>query len=94
MHVSTSMHGNQTTPRTLEVQEHYQNMERISPGIKELHVEHCVDRLREYVMCHADLPPSPVYWYDDFPGLIGMTGPMVCRKWEPIRRWMDGRSRP
>ncbi|KAM0696948.1 hypothetical protein Q7P36_003019 [Cladosporium allicinum] len=47
MHVSASMYGNKTTPRTLETQEHYQKMERIPPGIQELHMEHCVDRLRE-----------------------------------------------
>lgn len=55
-------------------------------------MEHCIDRLREYVMCHADLTPSPLYSYDGWPGVIGKAGPRVCRKWEPIRRWMDSRS--
>jgi hypothetical protein len=86
------MYANVTTPRTLQQQSHYDKMEKISPGIRELHMEHCIDRLREYVMCHADLTPSPLYSYSDWPGLIGKSGPQVCRKWGPIRKWMDDRG--
>ncbi|GAB7325427.1 hypothetical protein MBLNU13_g09453t2 [Cladosporium sp. NU13] len=92
LHVSASMYANITTPRMRQQQSHYDKLEKLSPGIKELHMEHCIDRLREYVMCHADLTPSPLYSYDDWPGVIGKTGPRVCRKWEPIRRWMDSRG--
>lgn len=92
MHVSSSMYPNITTPRTRQQQNHYDEMEKISPGVRELHMEHCIDRLREYFLCHADLTPSPLYSYDGWPGVIGKSGPQVCRKWEPIRRWMDSRG--
>src|SRR5689334_23086014 len=25
------------------------------------HIEHCLDRIRQVVMCHGDLTPSPLY---------------------------------
>jgi hypothetical protein len=91
-HVSASMYPNITTPGMRHQQSHYEEMEKISPGIQELHMEHCIDLLREYVVCHADLTPSPLYSYDGWPGVIGKAGPRVCRKWEPTRRWMDNRG--
>lgn len=93
IHISATLYDtNETTPRTQAHNAHYEKMEKISPGVKTLHVEHCLDRMREYAMCHADLTPSPLYTYDGFQGLIGKTGPRVCRKWEPIREWMDVRA--
>ncbi|KAF7187155.1 Cyclochlorotine biosynthesis protein R, partial [Pseudocercospora fuligena] len=56
------------------------------------HVEHCLDRLRQSVMCHGDLTPSPMYYWDGFGIALGRTGPHTCRKWQPIRSWMDGRA--
>ncbi|KAM0702701.1 hypothetical protein Q7P35_010133 [Cladosporium inversicolor] len=40
LHVSSSMYPNVTTLRTRQQQSHYEKMEKISPGIKELHMEH------------------------------------------------------
>jgi len=84
MHVSTSLFGNPTTPRTLEAQEEYEKMKMISPYTKKVHMEHCDDRLREYVMLTSHL--LRLIRFDR------KTGPRVCRKWEPIWRWIDGRD--
>lgn len=55
------------------------------------HNEHCMDRIRQSLMCSGDLTPSPMYWWDGFNTALGRTGAQTCRKWQPIRDWMDGR---
>lgn len=56
------------------------------------HMEHCMDRIRQSVMCHADLTPSPLYYWPGFSIALGKTGEHTCRKWEPIRKWIDDRG--
>lgn len=62
------------------------------PGWKATHLEHCLDRLRQAVMCHGDLTPSPLYTFKGYPVALGRSGEHTCRKFEPIRRWMDERA--
>jgi hypothetical protein len=62
------------------------------PGWKATHLEHCLDRLRQAVMCHGDLTPSPLYTFAGYPVALGRSGEHTCRKFEPIRRWMDERA--
>lgn len=33
----------------------------VGPSYENTHLEHCLDRLRQAVMCHGDLTPSPLY---------------------------------
>ncbi|KAK4496645.1 hypothetical protein PRZ48_012627 [Zasmidium cellare] len=56
------------------------------------HLEHCMDRLRQSIMCHGDLTPSPLYTWPDSPIALGRSGAHTCRKWEPIREWLDDRK--
>ena len=65
----------------------------VGPDYENTHLEHCLDRLRQAVMCHGDLTPSPLYIFDGFPVAIGKTGKRTCRKFEPIREWMDQRGK-
>ena len=58
-----------------------------------VHMEHCLDRLRQSVICHGDLTPSPLYFTEGFGIALGRTGKRTCRKWEPIRAWMDDRGK-
>ena len=62
------------------------------PGWKATHLEHCLDRLRQAIMCHGDLTPSPLYTFKGYPVALGRSGEHTCRKFEPIRQWMDGRA--
>lgn len=55
------------------------------------HNEHCMDRIRQSLICAGDLTASPMYWWDGFGMALGRTGPQTCRKWQPIRDWMDER---
>jgi hypothetical protein len=63
------------------------------PLFEATHLEHCLDRLRQVILCHGDLTPSPLYTYDGFPAALGKTGVRTCRKYEPIRQWVDERAR-
>lgn len=65
----------------------------VGPNYKTTHLEHCLDRLRQAVMCHGDLTPSPLYVFEGFPVALGKSGKHTCRKFEPIRQWMDERAR-
>lgn len=56
------------------------------------HFDHCLDRLRQAVMCHGDLTPSPLYSFQGYPLVLGRSGVHTCRKFEPIRKWMDVRG--
>jgi hypothetical protein len=59
---------------------------------KRLHMDHCLDQLRQSIQCHGDMTPAPLYFFaGDHVGLgIGQTH--TCRKWEPLREWMDIRK--
>lgn len=57
------------------------------------HLEHCLDRIRQVVMCYGDLTPSPFYTSEGFDVAVGVAGQHMCRKMEPIRAWMDQRQK-
>jgi hypothetical protein len=57
------------------------------------HFDHCLDRLRQAVMCHGDMTPSPLYNFEGYPLVLGKSGSHTCRRFEPIRAWMDKRGR-
>jgi hypothetical protein len=65
----------------------------IGPNYENTHLEHCLDRLRQAVMCHGDLTPAPLYVFEGFPVALGKSGKRTCRKFEPIRKWMDQRGK-
>lgn len=64
----------------------------VGPNWETTHYEHCLDRLRQAVMCHGDLTPSPLYIFEGLPVALGKSGKHTCRKFEPIREWMDRRG--
>ena len=63
------------------------------PGGKEAHLEHCMDRIMQSIMCHGDLTLSPLFWWEGFNIAIGRSGEHARRKWGPIRRWLDERGK-
>lgn len=56
------------------------------------HMEHCMDRVMQSIMCFGDLTPSPLYYWPGSNIAFGRAGPHTCRKWGPIRDWMDERG--
>lgn len=53
------------------------------------HWDHCVEMIRQNLMCSADI--SPVNWaFLPEKGRLGTTTTdHVCRKWEPIKQWAE-----
>lgn len=78
---------------TTYVSQHHSTHASLPEGWDATHLEHCLDRLRQSVMCHGDLTPSPLYYWKGFNLALGRTGRRTCRKWEPIRKWMDERGK-
>ena len=78
-------------PTAEEIAMEQQNNELLADNWKIMHVEHCMDRIRQSLMCHADLTPSPVHVFPGLPVAITRTGQRTCRDWAPIRKWIDER---
>lgn len=65
-------------------------LERFGPGWS--HLEYCMDRIRQALICHGDLTPSIMHRYDGLTFELYHTDERLCRKWEPIREWVDERA--
>lgn len=59
----------------------------------DLGVAHCIDQIRQYIMCAGDLTPIPVMQYDLLGGFgyVDSDVPHTCRNFDAIRAWTDGR---
>lgn len=57
-----------------------------------VHMNHCLDQLRQYVMCAGDMTPIPTKYY---PGkgrnYVLSDVPHTCRNFEALREWQTGR---
>lgn len=56
------------------------------------HRDHCLDHLRQQLMCHADLTPIPVIWYEGH-GRSFVQSDVVhtCRNWEMLQEFKGSR---
>ncbi|KAK1245988.1 hypothetical protein MKX07_005057 [Trichoderma sp. CBMAI-0711] len=54
---------------------------------------HCIDHLREIIMCHGNIAVHTFEWKDEFtfPFMKRQTE-HVCRKWEPLVAWARANS--
>lgn len=52
------------------------------------HIDHCIDSLRQSLMCASDLTPYPFIW-DEEAQLIKEVGKVlhVCRDFGAVRQW-------
>lgn len=75
----------------------HQSFRLLFPQIKELtfffsffpFLEHCVDYLRQYIQCNADLTPM---WTGDMGGghlMVKPYTPHTCRDFDQITQWID-----
>ena len=58
MEVSKVLYPNMTDYKP---HDHHLGNAKLPPGWDIAHMEHCMDRLRQVLMCHGDLTPSPLY---------------------------------
>ncbi|KAF4447024.1 Tat pathway signal sequence [Fusarium albosuccineum] len=66
----------------------YNTTEGVLGRLQTMHKFHCIDSLRQSLMCNADL--SLIHWYwADHPGkhFPNATTTHICRKWSKIEEW-------
>lgn len=64
------------------------------PGGEEsisIHTDHCIDYLRQVLMCHGDVTPITHFYHETrmrnfWPNF---TVPHTCRKWDKIVAWAE-----
>jgi len=59
------------------------------------HMYHCLEHLRQVVMCHSDLTPMRFRWssFVEGRGMPVWEEPHTCRNWEKVRIWAEERRR-
>jgi hypothetical protein len=58
----------------------------------ELHRNHCLEQLRQYVMCHGDITPVPTkYFLGKGGNYVWSDMPHTCRNFDKLRDWMRER---
>lgn len=61
-----------------------------SPRVARDHVDHCIETLREALMCNADL--TPYLWYDNSatgqPAKEDFEASHKCVRWDPLVEWV------
>ncbi|KAH6694883.1 hypothetical protein DL95DRAFT_468325 [Leptodontidium sp. 2 PMI_412] len=72
--------------------EHYYNKQTKHGFPERAHRDHCLDHLRQQLMCHADLTPIPVIWYEAH-GRSFVQSDVVhtCRNWDRIQEFKNSR---
>lgn len=81
--------------------EYYAKSMSLPPEYRRMHIDHCVDHLRQALLCHGDLTPvtmKPVVANTSLPGQIvfylGQTErEHTCRSTEAIRDWVTARGK-
>jgi hypothetical protein len=57
-------------------------------GIKK-HTGHCLDIIRQQLMCASDTGLVSQWWAKDGKGLFGFSNKHMCKNFEDIRKWAE-----
>jgi hypothetical protein len=73
--------------------QHTPAADQILTYFEDEHIEHCIDTIRQSIMCHADITPL-VYQWDDGQKKMRIHGDVVhsCRDFDKIRDWSKEHS--
>lgn len=53
-----------------------------------IHMDHCIDQLRQSLACSSDVTPIPYVWYPQYNSTLPQTGiTHTCRNFDAIRDW-------
>jgi len=56
------------------------------------HIDHCIDSIRQSLMCSSDITPIPWAWVEEHQKLEPVaTGMHTCRDFDAIREWANHR---
>ncbi|KAH8750910.1 hypothetical protein BGZ57DRAFT_1010239 [Hyaloscypha finlandica] len=87
LHVSHSLHCVNMLRRHVDFEYYYGNGSSI-PSFYRLHLDHCLDHLRQTVECSSDLTPVTWQWADGLGLPTSQTDrPHTCRSYKHIREW-------
>ncbi|KAK9418930.1 hypothetical protein SUNI508_07702 [Seiridium unicorne] len=68
---------------------YYPDFDKDQMFLLKRHTEHCLDWLRQYVMCNADTTLIPVHWSAKSPRPVALDwGNHQCVNWDNIEEWM------
>ncbi|KAH8198750.1 hypothetical protein TruAng_007070 [Truncatella angustata] len=57
------------------------------------HTDHCIDYLRQIIMCHGDITPLTMEWNTEINGFLAHhTTEHHCRSFDMIWNWAEGRN--
>ncbi|KAF1365565.1 hypothetical protein EJ07DRAFT_95628, partial [Lizonia empirigonia] len=57
-----------------------------------LYVDHCIESIRQSLMCNADVTPMHYEWSDDIKSVVPkITVTHTCRDFEEIQKWTTNR---
>lgn len=60
--------------------------------INTAHVDHCIDQMRQSLMCTVDVTPIPYQWYEKYHAYMPATGIVhQCRDFEKVQEWASHR---
>ncbi|KAE8447946.1 hypothetical protein EG329_010018 [Mollisiaceae sp. DMI_Dod_QoI] len=67
---------------------------KLPEQLRQVHVEHCLDQLRQNIQCAGDLTPVPLRPYGEEPNvnLIGTPQIHTCRNWNTFRQFYTQRG--
>ncbi|KAK0663417.1 hypothetical protein QBC41DRAFT_234617, partial [Cercophora samala] len=72
---------------------YYPNLTQDQQFVLQRHAEHCLDWLRQYVMCNADTTLMPARWTANSPKPAVLDwGNHQCVVWDDIENWMAARA--
>lgn len=61
--------------------------------LEEVHLDHCIDVIRQYIQCHLDLTPINLVWSPTKRGVLpDFTQFHTCRSWEQAHKWVLHRN--
>ncbi|KAF2206323.1 hypothetical protein CERZMDRAFT_53352 [Cercospora zeae-maydis SCOH1-5] len=74
--------------------DHYQVLPlRESNGTILAHTDHCIDNLRQSIMCNADLTLYHYYWQNEsVRPMPSVMSPHVCMDWTKLQNWLNKRK--
>lgn len=76
--------------------EYYRDHMWLPPQYQRMHIDHCIDQLRQAALCHGDMTPVTLkaVWLDKSRwAILGQTERLhTCRDGEALRRWVVNRG--
>ncbi|KAE8336292.1 hypothetical protein BDV24DRAFT_168432 [Aspergillus arachidicola] len=72
---------------------YFSDLSQAQRADRQIHLEHCLDTLRQGIMCRADISPITMRWgHKQAMPLGNFSSPHTCVAWDLITEWSKSRS--